>query len=65
MVGRRGSSEGEDSGGEGRAGLRWVGWERGENEVVGVCELPGVVGRGADEVAVDANDVFLGVDEGA
>ena len=56
VVGRRGSGEGEDGGGEGRGGFGglvlgvgfgWVGWDRGENEVVGVGELPGVVGGGA------------------
>jgi hypothetical protein len=30
--------------------------------VVGVGELPGVVGGGADEIAADANGVFLGVE---
>jgi hypothetical protein len=61
--GRRGSREGEDSGAEGfrGSGLR-VGWNRGKNEVVGVGELPGVVGERADEVAVDASGVFLGVE---
>ena len=30
--------------------------------MVGVGELPGVVGGGADEVAADADGVFLGVE---
>lgn len=52
VVGRRGSGEGEDSGGEGRGvfvfgvGFGCVGWDRGEDEVVGVGELPGVVSGG-------------------
>src|SRR6202167_616133 len=71
VVGRRGSGEGEDRGGEGRGGVGglvfgvgfgWVGWDRGENEVVGVGELPGVVSGGADEVAADADGVLLGVE---
>jgi hypothetical protein len=43
-------------------GFGWVGWDRGEDEVVGVGELPGVVGGGADEIAADADGVFLGVE---
>ena len=68
MGGRRGSGEGEDGGGEGRGGLvfgvgfGWVGWDRGEDEVVGVGELPGVVGGGGDEIAADADGAFLGVE---
>src|SRR6516162_8701761 len=59
VSGRRGSGEGEDGGGEGWGGLGGLvfgllGWERGENEVVGVGELPSVVGGGRDEVAVDS-----------
>ena len=74
MGGRRGSGEGEDGGGEGRGGFGglvfrigfgWIGWDRGEGEVVEVGELPGVVGGGADEVAVNADVVFLGVEIGA
>ena len=45
-----------------RVGFGWVGWDRGENEVVGVGELPGVVGGRGDEVAVNADRVFLGVE---
>ena len=71
VVGRRGSGEGEDGGGEGRGGFGGLvfgvgfggaGWDRGENEVVGVGELPGVVGGGANEVAADADGVLLGVE---
>src|SRR5580692_4876679 len=71
MAGRRGSGEGEDGGDEGWGGLGglvfgvkfgWVGWNRGENEVVGVGELPGVIGGGADEVAADADGVLPGVE---
>jgi len=65
---RRGSREGQDGGGKGRGGLvfgvgfGWVGRDRGEDEVVGVGELPGVVGGGADEIAADADGVFLRVE---
>ena len=71
MVERRGSGEGEDGGDEGGGGfgglvlgvgLGWLGWDRGENEVVGVGELPGVVRGGVDEVAAHADGVFLGVE---
>jgi len=71
VIGRRGSGEGEDGWAEGRGGfgglvLRvgfgWVGWYRGENEVVGVGKLPGVVDGGADEVAADADGVCLGIE---
>ena len=69
--GRRGSGQGEDGGGEGCAwfdrrvfgvGFGWAGWHRGKNEVVGIGELPSVVGGGADEIAADADSVFLGVE---
>ena len=68
MGGRRGSGEGEDGRGERRGGFvfgvrfGWVGWDGGENEVVGIGELPGVVSGGADEVAAHADGVFLGVE---
>ncbi len=71
MVRRRSSGEGEDGRSEGRGefsglvfgvGFGWVGRDRGENEVVGVGELPGVVGGGADDVAADADGVLLGVE---
>ena len=45
-----------------RVGFGWVGWHRGENEVVGVRKLPRVVGRRADEVAANADRVFLRVE---
>ena len=68
---RRGSGQGEDGGGKGcgrfdgrvfGVGFGWVGWRRGENEVVGVGELPGVVGWVANEIAADADSVFFGVE---
>ena len=69
VVGRSwGSGEGEDGGGEGRSGLLFgvglggLGRDRGKDEVVRVGELPGVVGGVADEVAVDADGVFFGVE---
>src|ERR1700733_14647024 len=63
---RRCSGEGEDGGGERRGGLvfevgfGWVGWDRGEDEMVGVGELPRVVGGSANEIAIDADSVLLG-----
>ena len=52
---RRGSGQGEDGGGEGcgrfdglvfGVGFGLVGWHRGEDKVVRIGELPGVVGWG-------------------
>ncbi len=65
--GRRGSGQRQDGGGEGRGRFDgrvfgWVGWHRGEFEVVGIGELPSVVGWVANEVAADADRMFLGVE---
>ena len=71
MGGRGDSGEREDGGAELRgrsvelglrAGFGWVRWDRGKNEVIGVGKLPGIVGGRADEVAANADCVFLGVE---
>src|SRR5580700_8850845 len=72
VVGGRGDSgERQDGGAELRGwsvefalrvGFVWVRWDRGKNEVIGVGKLPGVVGGRADEVAANADRVFLGVE---
>jgi hypothetical protein len=43
-------------------GFGLVGWHRGENKMVGIGELPSIVGWGADEIAADANRVLFGVE---
>ena len=71
VVGCRRSAKSETDGFEGRgwcgrlalrSGFRWGGWDRGENEVVRVGELPGVVGGGLNEVAIDLDCVFFRVE---
>ncbi len=72
IVGGRGDScQGEDGGSEGwgrfdglvfRVGFGWGGRHRGENEVVGIGELPGVFGWVANEIAIDEGGVFFGVE---
>src|ERR1700690_340667 len=60
--GRERTAGARGAGGFAGCGFGGGGWHVGENEVVGVGELPGIVGGGADEVAPDADSVLLGVE---